>query len=181
MSTSPPTVRTVNPIRQVRTKLGKTLQAFADESHMHIQALYLNERGVYHEILPTIHDRIARELPECDTQYRQYQQYIRQLSGMKWNISKISLNDLPEPDYYQHPVVRFRRMLTDPLHRSGLSRMAFCKSFCVHPAELYSIENGFKHSFSEQLVTALTEAGLDSTVLAELQYRTEEFAQEDGC
>jgi len=54
--------------------------------------------------------------------------------------------------------------------------MGFAKSFCIHSAELYSLERGDKRILSEQFKDAMKEAGLPAIVLDELEYRCTEFA-----
>lgn len=160
-----------NPIRVIRKANGKTLEDFAGECHVHYQALFLNENGVYPHILPSIRKHLyyLGYLPlVLDADYRIYQREKRQTSGVQFCLGAVVL-EAPSP---VHPVVAFRTNLV-------LSRMAFCKRFCIQPSEMYELEQGKKHTFSEQFKQAMNEAGLPAIVLDELEYRCGEFADNE--
>jgi len=156
-----------NPIKTARTRVGRTLKEFAEDCGVHEQAVFLNEQGVYPHVLPAIgaHLRtlgVSRPFED----YAQFQLERRQAAGARFDLYIYSL---PAPDD-RHPVVAFREAF-------GMSRMKFAKSFCVHPAELYRLENGQKHGLSEQFKEAMRQAGLRDTVLDELEFRIREYAE----
>jgi len=109
----------------------------------------------------------------------EYQRFVlqqREYHGRLYHLSDFTLDDLGEP-FGVHPVVQFRHHIgLQQGHPTGLSKMGFAKSFCIHSAELYSLERGDKRILSEQFKDAMKEAGLPAIVLDELEYRCTEFA-----
>lgn len=165
-----------NPIKVARTRANKTLVEFADEIGVHWQLVFLAERGTYPQIPTSIAKYIAPNLNkrlEVNAEYRQFQRERRTQFGQLYGVADVSLG----PPEGGHPVVLLRRSIGRTAgHPHGLSRMAFAKSFCVHSAELFSLEEGRKRILSEQFKEAMREAGLRDTVLSELEFRCEEFA-----
>lgn len=169
-----------NPIREARHRAGKTGAEFAQDIGVHPQALYLNEMGMYTHILPRVKAYLMRTFNHSsellDADYARFVEQQRRAFGRLYQLSGFTLDDLGVPDG-AHPVVQFRAHIGIAQGQpGGLSRMGFAKSFCVHSAELYSLENGEKHVLSEQFKEAMRIAGLPDTVLAELEYRCDEFA-----
>jgi DNA-binding XRE family transcriptional regulator len=169
-----------NPIRAARHKSGKTGAEFAQDIGIHPQALYLNEMGMYSHILPKVLTYLMRTFEHSrdylEADYAQFVEQQRRAFGRLYGLSGFSLGDLGAPGG-THPVVQFRAHIGIAQgHPRGLSRMGFAKSFCIHSAELYSLENGEKHGLSEQFKLAMTTAGLPAIVLAELEGRCDEFA-----
>jgi hypothetical protein len=158
-----------NPIRDYRKRNGHTIEEFAKACGVHWQAVFLNEQGVYPHVLP----RILRKLVDWGANsliiqgdYNLYQRNKRETNGVRFCLGAVIL---PAPTL-KHPVVAFRDSLS-------ISRMLFCKLFCVHPAEMSRLESGEKHTFSEQFKQAMLQAGLPATVLDELEFRCGEYAQ----
>jgi hypothetical protein len=162
-----------NPIKEFRSQHGWTLLDLAGEVGVHVQAVFLCEHGVYPEILPVLRDFLIRHGMSgvaIDEAYHFYQRDNRNAARRLYDMANVTL-PAPGP---RHPVVDFRLSLG-----KGLSRMRFCKSFCVHPAEMYNLEHGTKHVLSEQFKTAMLESGLSATVLGELEFRCGEFARNE--
>lgn len=166
---------TLNPIKRVRLAHNKTLEEFSLAAGVHVQALYLNEQGVYPNILPAIERylmKLGEDPNDLNTQYLEFQNDKRRTIG-----AFLELKDYVtlEPRYDEgHPFVGFRESLGTPSHEP-FSRMGFAKSFCVHPAQLYRLEKGGTKHLPEQLREALTTAGLPGNVIAELESRCEEY------
>lgn len=164
---------TTNPIKDVRLKHRGTLDTFAAACDIHPQALYLNEQGVYPKILPKV-VKYLQELGEWDTLLElKYKQFVAEKRKVAGDLNSLSEVDLGEPIFdIGHPFVVFREKLP-----GVLSRMAFCKDFCVQPSLMYRLEtSGTKH-LPEQLREALTESGLPAIVLQELADRCQEYVE----
>jgi transcriptional regulator with XRE-family HTH domain len=160
-----------NPIHAYRTEHGLTLEKFSEETGIHYQALYLTECGVYHRPFPRlIAYLMAQGLDEKKIlrDYETFQIQRRQEAGIVLDLPAFTLNDLFPPVEGEHPLISFRSQF-------GLSRMSFCKSFCLHPAWELTVEQGQTKSLGEQLHTALIQARLDPTVVGELEERVIEY------
>lgn len=162
-----------NPIKGVRLAHHETLEEFSAHAGIHIQALYLNERGVYPNILPKLENYIVSLGEDRDTlneRYLEFQKERRLAAGDRYALAGYQLG---EPRYDEgHPFVIFRESL-DP--GEPVSRMAFAKNFCVHPAQLHRLETGATKHLPEQLKEALQRAGLPDIVIGELESRCEEY------
>lgn len=163
----------MNPIRLARqSSPEKTLEAFSRRCGVHKQALYLNERGVYPDILPSILPvliELGYEEKSVQSSYHDFQRLRRIARGQLDRLDETT--ELGEPlPHLGHPFVQFRLAL-------GLARLGFAKEYCVHPASLHKLETGSAIHISEQLREALTVAGLPATVIAELNSRCEEYAR----
>lgn len=159
-----------NPIRRVRVKEGKTLVELAADCGVHLQALYLNECGVYPTILPSILTCLIRLGYSGSVLEKDYQMFVhnkRVSSGVFFELSSYTL---PPPVGTQHPFISFRKSLE-------LSRMGFCKSFCVHPASMHKVEHEQVQCLPRQVIEALNEAGLSEQTTEELDYRVREWAE----
>lgn len=160
----------INPIRRVRVKEGKTLVEFAADCGVHLQALYLNECGVYPTILPSILIRLNHLGYSGSVLEPDYQVFVkskREASGVRHSLT---LYELPPPVGTVHPFISFRKSLK-------LSRMGFCKSFCVHPASMHKVEHEQVVQLPSQVIEALGQAGLSERVIDELDYRVKEWAE----
>lgn len=156
-----------NPITEIRKKQGASLLSWARDAGIHHQALYLNECGVYVDVLPTLLEFIeglGYDGAELEANYHLWVAERRE----EVRESLDFLDDLPEPCRSVHPFVCFREAL-------GLSRMAFCKTFLVHPASIYELEHGKMLKLPGQLVDALRSVGISDTVIEELGFRCGEF------
>ena len=135
----------------------------------HLQAVYLNECGVYPHVLPAIRkyiESLGYDVRELDEEYAAFQTRMRELTGARVKAGQVAID---EPSNGAHPFLAFRKML-------GMSRMSFSKSFAVHPAFLYKLERAEAHGLSSQMKNAMAEAGFRPSVIDELDYRCAEYA-----
>lgn len=158
----------MSPIKRIRMWAGLTLAEASNEADVHLQAFFLQEKGVYPEILPKILLWAAAKF-ELDAdvlaiEYTEFQNVKRRASGEQWGLSVLELGP-PEGN----PIIDFRRAL-------GISRMGLAKYFCIHPGLLYRVEQGISRTLPDQLAGALRDAGLSDANIAELRYRIEEVA-----
>lgn len=155
--------------------MGKTMEQLADIAGIHLQVVFLTEHGTYNQIPPSVIYALSNvDEAQIQKQYEEYQKWSRQYHGNLYHVADI--DDLGPPEG-THPVVAFRALIgIGEGHPYGLSRMAFCKEFCVHQGEMYSLEHGQKYELSEQFRTAMQQAGVRDTVIDELEFRCQEFA-----
>ena len=169
-----------NPIRDARHREGRTGDEFAADIGIHPQALYLNEMGMYTQILPRVMgylvNRLHHDRQQLEEDYQRFVTQQREYHGRLYRLADFTLDNLGEPSG-PHPVVQFRQHIgLQQGNPHGLSKMGFAKAFCIHSAELYSLERGDKRVLSEQFKDAMHQAGLPDIVLDELEYRCTEFA-----
>lgn len=160
-----------SPIHTVRTREGKTLEQVADAAGINMQAVYLNECGVYPTILPALQK--CFQVWEYDTKVleRDYQIFIKNKRiefGNTHNLSELTLGALGPPVENQSPLETLREYIQ-------LSRMAFCKGLCVHPAAELRIERGEASSLGAQFKTALYDAGVGDIIISELDARVQDY------
>lgn len=164
----------LNPVKEIRLRHRGTLESFSEDCGVHLQALYLTEQGVYPHILPNIVEHLVslgEDAQRLDNVYRSYQAEKRRYVGAFLLLSEYVTK---EPIYeLGHPFVVFREGLNGP--DGPLSRMSFCKKFCVQPSLMHRLETSVAKHLPEQLRVALTEAGLPANVIAELDNRCEEY------
>lgn len=162
----------INPIRRIRLLEGRTLQEFADDIGIHYQAVYLNECGVYHTVLPVIMKHLVSlglNRRELEIEYEEAVRFKRELNGLVYQFNLI--DDLGEPTGI-NPFTQFREKLN--LTGLSLTRSKFCKLFGVHPALIRKLELFETRTMPTQLQEALRDAGLATTVIDELCDRLEE-------
>lgn len=156
-----------NPVHRLRQEERLTLAQFADRAGVHLQAVFLNERGVYPTILPSILSYMHRLRPEGRGWQSEYTAYVlekRLEFGAHYDLPNTQLG----PPVGSNPFRGWR-------DQYDLSRMAVAKGLCVHPASLYKVEHDETKHLPEQLVVALKVAGMPSMVIEELQFRLEEW------
>lgn len=160
-----------NPITAVRQSRGKTLKDFASDIGINRQALYLNECGVYPNVLPRIRRYIVEDLQErTNLSLRiEYQKFVLlKLEGQRGtlDLDRFGVGDLGAPD--RSPLAGLRDALE-------LSRMGFCKTLCLHPARELGCENGKYFSFGEQIERHLLYVGISEMVMEEMIERQRDF------
>lgn len=155
-----------NPIRRIRLSKGKTLHDFADDCGINYQALYLNECGVYPTVLPVLLEYIGKLGFDSESVAQEYKEFVL-AKRLEFGACH-STTELPPPVGSLHPFVAFRQALE-------LSRVAFAKSICVHPAGLYRLELGLMKHLPGDVREALTVAGFSINLIEELDYRVEEW------
>lgn len=164
----------MNPVRAYRLDCRQTLEQFAENVGIGLQAVYLTEQGCYSDILPRIlkfmghsHNSIYND------EYHLFQEQKRHASGLQLHLNEVELWPPGDP----HPVADLRAHIGIAYgHPAGLSRMGFAKMFCIQSAEMYYLEEHLKPSLSEQFKLAMRQSGLNDTVLSELEYRVREAA-----
>ena len=158
---------TSNPIREIRIREGKTLEHFAFECGVTLQAVYLNECGVYPNVLPSILRRLTTyyELQESDLN-RDYERFVKQ-KRLQFN-ERYSPYKTPESDCTKSPIQLFRKLLT-------LSRVGFAKGICVQPTLLYKVEEAKIDVIPGQIAMALRDIQLPVGEIQEFQERQLEF------
>jgi hypothetical protein len=134
-----------------------------------LQALYLNECGVYPSILPSILRRLTRyyglDEKELVAGYGDYVRFTRLEFGRKYTL----FDYLPgDSDIRVSPVTKLRNDF-------DLSKLGFAKGICTQPSGISRVEKRITSEFPQQLNEALTDAGLPVVMLHELQERQREF------
>lgn len=162
----------INPVKEIRQKEGLTLTRFASQAGCHYQAVYLTECGCYPYIYPKLMNFIelrGYDKENIESRYKESQKYMRIISGSLVNSDEVILS-IPTID---HPFINFRLSLG----LTGLSRMGFAKTFCIHPGFLYTLERGKSKGLSAQLKEALLQAGFKESVIEELDFRCREYSE----
>ena len=159
---------TTNPIRIVRLADHKSLEEFAISCHVHLQAVYLNEMGMYPTILPSILGYLTKHYdehaPELEEQYEHFVQTRRYDFGMKHEPYHLN-----EPSLNINPLHDFR-------HSLGCeTAFGFAKAICVNPTVIRRVEKCQTDSFPGQLNIALREILLPVGEIEELEYRHQEY------
>lgn len=150
----------------MREAENKTLQQFSTLIGIHLQALYLNESGVYPTILPVVGSYMSRKgynLEEMEIAYQEFVSERREEFFEKW-----APYSLPEPFLGDSPVGKWRATL-------GLSRAGLAKGLCVHPGQLHRVETGRAQALPNQLVEALKAVRFPDDLIEELNDRVEEY------
>lgn len=145
----------------------RTLEQFSFECGIGLQAVYLNECGVYPTILPSIerrlvsyYDCIPSELSEA---------YIKYVEKKRYNFGKNhSPYKVPEPNIFKSPILSFREIFAS-------SRIGFAKSICITPTILYKVEKKKVEIIPGQLIIALREILLPVGEIEEMQIQQQEF------
>jgi hypothetical protein len=141
----------------------KSLEQFAFECNITLQAVYLNEFGVYPSILPSILHRLKTYYEQDESELvRDYEKYVQ---TKRFNFGEEHKPyKLPESDLQKNPIASFRALLT-------CTRIGFAKSICVQPSLLYKVEEGKTDVIPGQLSIALREIQLPVGDIQELQDR----------
>ena len=153
-----------NPLRKVRLQLHKSLYQLADECNVNMQALFLNENGVYPDILPAIQRTLKKnyniEMEDLRQAYIMWVYAQRQIFKDKHYPYK-----LPEPDLDIAPFQQWRESV-------GLTYMQVCKQLCVQPSLVNRLEKGKSMKVPNQIQEALYDIGFTRSEVDELAYRT---------
>lgn len=163
-----------NPIKRFRMERDLTLESMADRVGLQKNALFLNECGVYSSILPAILDYMLKSdsyLREDRLSY-EYRSFVidkRRASGEVVGASQMDVGDVPAGA--GSPLASLRNVV-------GMNKSRFSKEFCVHPAKVYSVEDGRSKHFGKQIDKAMTEAGFTGRLIDELNYRQEEYYEQ---
>lgn len=155
-----------NPIRLLRHRLGKTVQAAADEAGIHWQAWYMTECGCYNDVPPKISIYLkGKGYGFSDEDYQNFRLVQQRIFGEEY----LKRKGLPAPTLAVPPITEFRK------YHGIRSRTSFAKGLCVQPALLYKLEHGMVKYLPDQLYQALLQAGLPVEEVEELDNRTTEY------
>lgn len=155
------------PVTRARLNARQTLAEAAQEAGVHLQAFFLQEKGVYSNILPAIcrwleNHNLSPVLVSAE--YFLWQKEGRRATGEEYAFSIYEWNEPLD----LHPFIQFRMSLP-------MSRMQFAKRLGVHPNSLYRLEHNQTRNLPEQLIEALQDAGLPRHALDELRFRVKEW------
>lgn len=156
-----------NPIRTIRLSRRESLQEFADKCKVHLQAVYLNEMGMYPTVLPSIMKRLQHmgvAIQGVEEQYRDFVEEQRYEFG-----SLHSPYTLPEPSLSINPLHNFRASLN--YHTA----FGFAKAICLNPTIVRRVESCAVEDFPGQLVLSLRDIQLPVGDIEELQYQHREY------
>ena len=160
-----------NPIRILRVANHKSLQEMATLSGVNLQTLYLNECGVFPNVLPKIRDFLSRKYSvdegELETSYREFILEKRKAFSETYEGK---VDTLPEANLTIPPIGMYRTFI-DP----KFSRMGFAKTLCIEPAGLYRLEVFPLPTIPGRIREALLQVGMSKDTLEELEERTNEF------
>jgi len=161
-------VSSTNPIRVLRLSQHKTLEAFAAECGVHLQALYLNEMGMYPTVLPSISKRITSHYEvNADELEEQYQQYVSDKRYQFGEVHKPYV--LNEPSLGHDPLRDFRTSL-------GYNTVfGFAIAVAINPTTVRRVESCTTDNFPGQLRLALRDIQLPVGDIEELEIRHQEY------
>jgi len=160
--------RTSNPIRVLRLENHLTLEEFSRECKIHLQAVYLNEMGMYPTILPSIMKRMVEHYgvlgSEAEEQYEYYIFNKRYSFG-----EEHSPYTLPESNLSRSPLHQFRLSL------NLSTAFGFAKSIAINPTSVRRVEACKVDEFPGQLRIALRDIQLPVGDIEELEYQHQEY------
>lgn len=156
-----------NPIRVIRKSQKDTLYTFSRKCGVSLQALYLNESGVYPTVLPSILYYLVSDL-KCDEDdvLDAYFSFVRQ-KRKEW-ASLCAPYSLPERRVGHSPLEDLRLSW-------GLSRVALAKTLCIQPSLVHRVEVGKARKLPRDFVEALEEIEFPKELIKELGDRVENF------
>jgi DNA-binding XRE family transcriptional regulator len=157
-----------NPIRVVRLQNHKTLEEFASECGVHLQAVFLNEKGMYPTVLPSIMTRLSGHYG-CDpiSTEEAYQFYVRTKRETFGNNHQPYV--LNEPTLGICPLGDFR-------HSLGYSTIfGFSEAIAINPTPIRRVEGCKTDLFPAALKQALRDIQLPADDIEELEYRHQEY------
>ena len=161
---------TDNPIRILRLSVHQTLETFAQRCGIHLQALYLNEMGMYPTVLPSVMRYLHHNYDVSETETEEdYQNYVR---NVRYSFGDNHVPyDFPEPNSTVSSIRQLRSSL-------GISTaFGFAKAICLNPTIIRNVESGKIFEFPGHLNFALREIQVDPADIDELEYRHQEFFQ----
>jgi len=157
-----------NPIRLTRVEDHKTLEEFAQNCHIHLQAVYLNEMGMYPTVLPSIMLYLTRHynlVPEQVEEEYQYYVYQKRSQFGERNQPYV----LGEPVLGDNPFLNFRHSL------GYTTAFGFARDICINPTTVRRVEKCRIDVIPKQLKTALRDIQLSPVDIEELECRHQEY------
>lgn len=157
-----------NPIRMIRKELKRNQKDFAKDCGIHVSGLYLLECGAYSHIFPSVLGRLESLGFSRGQVEKDYRQFIKK-QREKERDTKVWLSiSLDSPNLLLNPFSTFRL-------KADQSRTSFCKRLCIQPALVYRLEQGNFKNMPASVEIALTEVGVPTVVLAQLNEQMEEY------
>lgn len=157
-----------NPIRKTRLDHHKTLEEFARECHVHIQAVYLNEMGMYPTVLPSIAKRLVTKYgfePGILADEYDYYVLVKRYRFKQQHAPYV----LGEPDLTRNPLRAFRNSL-------GYNTVfGFANALAINPTIVRRVESCKVDILPRELKKALADVGLPVDEINELEYQHQEF------
>lgn len=154
-----------NPVRIARQSLGKSIGRISQEAGIHYQAWYLTECGCYARIPPKILKYLSRRTVINTSDYVRYRKETQEIFGEAFLVNY----KLPEPSTRKPPLESFLEINGIP------NRTYFAKAICVQPSLVYRTLLGDAKELPSQIRAALSNAGVSSDDLYELNERTIEY------
>jgi hypothetical protein len=145
-----------------------TLEEFSRECKIHLQAVYLNEMGMYPTILPSILTRMVDHYGVLGSEAEeQYQYYV---FNKRFSFGEEHLPyKLPEPNLSRSPLHQFRLSL----HLS--TAFGFAKAIAINPTTVRRVESCKVDEFPGQLRIALRDIQVPVGDIEELEYQHQEY------
>jgi hypothetical protein len=157
-----------NPIRRTRLNEHKTLDEFAQECKVHIQAVYLNEMGMYPTVLPSIMKRLVGHYGLDSTNAEEaYQYYVlnKRLRFAEQHAPYV----LGQPDVSRCPIRTFRNSI-------GYNTVfGFANAIAINPTIIRRVEGCKVDIFPRELKRALKDIRLPVAEIDDLEYQHQEY------
>jgi len=157
-----------NPIRRTRLENHKTLEQFSHECKVHIQAVYLNEMGMYPTVLPAISRRLVEHYGRSPTEIEEEYQYYVVRKRLAFGVEHQPY-DFGESDLSRNPVKSFRTTL------GYNTAFGFATAIAVNPTLIRRVESCKVEDFPKHLIQALRDINLSARDVEELQLRHREY------
>jgi hypothetical protein len=157
-----------NPIRRTRLENRKTLEEFAQECHVHLQAVYLNEMGMYPTILPSILKKLVEKYGFTTSgAEEEYQYYVFDKRFRFWEQHNPYV--FGEPDLSRNPIRTFRNSL-------GYNTVfGFANAIAINPTAIRRVESCKVDTFPGQLRLALRDIRIPVEEIDDLEYQLQEY------
>jgi transcriptional regulator with XRE-family HTH domain len=157
-----------NPIRQLRLQNGKTLEQFAHECGIHLQAVYLNEMGMYPSILPAIAIRMKVHYGLSSQEIEEdYSSYVRE--------RRYYFGDRHIPYVLGDATSAISSVRLFRGNCGYKTAFGFAKAICINPTLIRDVESAKVENFPGQLNLALRDIQMSPEDIEELQYRHQEY------
>jgi hypothetical protein len=146
----------------------KTLEQFSAECGIHLQAVYLNEMGMYPSILPAIATRMKVHYGLSSAEIEE--DYTSYVGNKRFDFGEQhSPYVLGEPSVFKSSIHEFRIGL------EFTTAFGFAKAICINPTLIRNVEYAKVETFPGQLNLALRDIQVDPSDIEELQFRHQEY------
>lgn len=158
-----------NPIRLIRTRMGQSLETFAENVGIHFQVLRLTEWGCYSSPSDKILDYLESYGVERAIVCTEY-----------WAFVKSRREAFREAHRELGWALSQERVTCSPIEAwaasLGLPRTRLAKELCVQPANLYRMSNGKTNIIPNQVICAFRDIGFDEDLIATFEQYQKEFS-----